>query len=241
MKKEESTKIPAQFIKKTVGGASEEAYLASGEQFPRKLQAMLGPHGFSLAEMTGILDFGCGAGRYLSCLANITSANLYGCDLDAEMIEWCTTAYPQVSFHVSQEFPPTPFTAGQLDLLYAVSVLTHLDAIHQDAWLAEWHRILSPKGVALITFRSEKFLADRTDFPPEEHKKLLSTLYDDGICFHKNNYWKDQFPDFYQGTYHTEEYVRHHWSQWFDVMEIIHPSQSERSLPQSIAVLGPKP
>ena len=47
--------------------------------------------------------------------------------------------------------PPSPYPADTFDVVYAVSVLTHLTESSQLGWLEDWRRILRPDGLLLFT------------------------------------------------------------------------------------------
>jgi SAM-dependent methyltransferase len=99
-----------------------------------------------------ILDWGCGAGRITQHLPKLMpAAGIYGCDTNLEMIEWDEQHYRGVQFsHIAHD-PPTPYAQAQFDLVFGISVFTHIDVSAQASWLAELHRILAKDAVLLIT------------------------------------------------------------------------------------------
>lgn len=99
-----------------------------------------------------ILDWGCGAGRIIRHLPDIIpTAQLFGADANEEMIRWNKAHYPEITFTTIHSFPPTPYAPDYFDLVYGFSVLTHIDASAQEAWIEELHRILRSGGVLLLT------------------------------------------------------------------------------------------
>ena len=99
-----------------------------------------------------ILDFGCGCGRVISSLSKLTGAQLFGTDIDAEAIEWCNRSLPSVGkFSVNDKLPPFPFDDNAFDLVYSISIFTHLPEDMQFAWLGELNRVLKPSGYAILT------------------------------------------------------------------------------------------
>ena len=51
--------------------------------------------------------------------------------------------------------PPTPYVTQSFDLIYALSVLSHLSEPLQRDWIAEFHRLLRPGGLLIISVLGE--------------------------------------------------------------------------------------
>src|SRR5207244_8192708 len=105
-------------------------------------------------ESKRVLDFGCGAGRtlrhYLDEASNCRV--FYGCDIDEPSIVWLREHLsPPFQVFVNGELPPLPLPNASLDLVYAVSVFTHLTDNWSD-WLLELHRVLDDEGLLIATF-----------------------------------------------------------------------------------------
>lgn len=100
-----------------------------------------------------ILDFGCGAGRTIRhFLDRPESTELFGCDLHGDSIRWMEANLPsRLQVFENGLHPPLDVPAGRFDLVYALSVFTH---INEDwaGWLLEMQRILAPGGLLLATF-----------------------------------------------------------------------------------------
>lgn len=106
-----------------------------------------------------ILDWGCGVGRIIRHLPGlIPTARLYGADTNEAMIDWNKTYYPAITFTSIHSFPPTPYAPDFFDLVYGFSVLTHIDASTQPAWIEELHRILKPDGILLLTTHGSNYI-----------------------------------------------------------------------------------
>jgi SAM-dependent methyltransferase len=110
------------------------------------------PEGYDF-EGRRVLDFGCGAGRVLRHFVAEAAAGgeFWGCDLYPPTIEWLkANLSPPFRFYLS-EGRPLPHPDGHFDLIYAISVFTHI-TYDWSAWLLELHRILKPDGLLLATF-----------------------------------------------------------------------------------------
>jgi SAM-dependent methyltransferase len=109
------------------------------------------PDGYSF-DGRRVLDFGCGAGRVVrQFLPEAESGEFWGCDLHAPTISWLNeNLSPPMRFYVNDEIP-LPHPDGYFDLVYAISVFTHITN-DWSAWLLELRRILKPGGFLLATF-----------------------------------------------------------------------------------------
>ncbi len=166
-----------------------------------------------------ILDFASGPGRAAKWLKKkLPGINLTGSDIDREAIEWASTNLPHVGAFVVNDYrAPTEFSEEQFDLIYSISLFTHLDEKLQDEWLKELHRILKKGGYLLATTHGQFAQSTCTDAE-------CTQLAVKGFVFrqdHSGMLKLDGLPDFYQTAFHTVEYVSRHWGQWFEIVEHI--------------------
>lgn len=100
-----------------------------------------------------ILDWGCGPGRVLRHLPHVfgPEGSYLGVDPNTMSIDWCQRNLKDVNVKLSMLMPPLPVHEAQLDLLYGISIFTHLSGPAQDDWMAELMRVLKPGGMALLT------------------------------------------------------------------------------------------
>jgi SAM-dependent methyltransferase len=180
-----------------VGAASRQAILS------------LLPPEFSF-EGKRVLDFGCGAGRVLRhFLAEAETAEVWGCDIHREGVEWLqANLSPPLRVFANEESPPLPFEEGSLDLVWALSVFTHLtDA--WSAWLLELHRVLAPGGLLIATFcGSGAFWVD-LDEDWDEDRTGMNVI-------HPWKPWNEGGPL----VFHSEWWLRAHWGRAFEILEL---------------------
>jgi len=99
-----------------------------------------------------ILDFGCGCGRICRYLAMRPDLwTVHACDVNPAHVAWLEQHLPMVHPICSPLDPPLPFDVGQFDLVYALSVFSHLPEERAEPWLAELHRVLKPGGLLIVT------------------------------------------------------------------------------------------
>jgi SAM-dependent methyltransferase len=129
----------------------EQSWLRQGRHLADLVSAQL-PTDFELRG-AHVLDFGCGAGRVLRHLPEVVGETgaLHGVDIDGPSIAWLqANTSPPLHATCCDEKPGLPYPDGQFDLVYAMSVFTHL-VEHWAGWLLELRRVLKPGGVLLAT------------------------------------------------------------------------------------------
>jgi ubiquinone/menaquinone biosynthesis C-methylase UbiE len=140
-----------------------------GRKEASALRALALAHDLPLDQQARVLDFGCGCGRIARWLAPTVveaGGKFHGSDLNPKLIGWCR-ANLQGNYRVNGLQPPMPFKAASVDLLYSMSVLTHLKLATAQAWLDDFARVLAPGGLAIISFHDE-------DLAPAELKPRLA-------------------------------------------------------------------
>lgn len=121
-------------------------------------------------EMPTILDWGCGTGRIIQHMHDYNPyALLYAADINKKMIDWNHQNIKDVHFSLISSNQPTAYPANYFDLVYGISVLTHLPSKLQDAWIVELQRIIKPSGILLITTHGSFFHSQLL----QKEKKLL--------------------------------------------------------------------
>lgn len=97
-----------------------------------------------------LLDFGCGWGRLLRVfLKEFRAENLFGTDVDPEVIRLARELLPEVRFARNDRLPPLPYPDASFDVVIANSVFSHLAERNFLLWMEELRRVLKP-GRALV-------------------------------------------------------------------------------------------
>jgi SAM-dependent methyltransferase len=157
-----------------------------------------------------VLDFGCGAGRVLRHFADLAEdAEFWGCDIDEPSILWMHE-HMSPPFHVfnSSEEPGLPQEDGYFDLIYAISVYTHITE-HWAGWLLEHHRVLADGGLMFATFLGEGMIQPLLQEEWDEDRIGMNTLL-------HGNPWDEGGPI----TFHSPWWLRAHWGRAFDIVEL---------------------
>jgi SAM-dependent methyltransferase len=216
------------------GALDEDSYVAVGKRVAKDIFDVAYGHGTRWNGLA-VLDFACGPGRVATELKNLApGCSFEGSDIDREAITWAQEHLPKVgAFQVNKEMPPTNYLDGQFDIIYSVSLFTHLDETAQDAWLEEMARILKPAGLFVTTTHGGFAMQSCT---PDELHQLESK----GIAFRvdrKGRFKLDGLPDFYQTTFHSQAYIQRRWGAFFDVHDYIEGGLAGH---QDIIVMGHK-
>jgi SAM-dependent methyltransferase len=103
-----------------------------------------------------ILDFGCGSGKVLRHLgAEARTCEIYGCDIHEPSIRWIEQNLdPALRVFTCATAPPLDLPDAHIDLVWAMSVFTHITDRWAD-WLLEIHRVMKPGARFIATFLGE--------------------------------------------------------------------------------------
>ncbi|HKO62446.1 MAG TPA: methyltransferase domain-containing protein [Pyrinomonadaceae bacterium] len=131
-------------------------YLAHGNANVSTMLEIVYASDFAFKKGNRILDFGCGAGRMIRYLKDLSeTCEIWGTDIQAEHIYWCKqNLSPPFNFATTTKVPHLPFEDRSFQLIYCGSVFTHIDDL-ADAWLLELQRILAPEGRLYITIHDQ--------------------------------------------------------------------------------------
>jgi ubiquinone/menaquinone biosynthesis C-methylase UbiE len=214
---EDSGAFPPQHLRERVhGGKSLDGFKKVGKSAAIDIYSSINS-AIKLGDHQHILDFGCGCGRITRYLHKLYSnCTFFGTDIDEEAILWCQQQLSQIGmFTKNGESPPLPFEDQYFDIIYSISIFTHLPENMQFDWLEELRRVTKPGGYLLLTTQS------RVNF------KTLSAMSEESKMQYQNKgfyYVKGAgtagLPDFYQQSYHTKDYIHANWSKYFEIKQI---------------------
>ncbi len=159
-----------------------------------------------------VLDFGCGAGRVLQQFqaeAESGGGELWGCDLYEPTIAWLEeNLSPLYRFYVSDR-RPMPHPDEYFDLIYAISVFTHITDEWAD-WLLELRRILKPGGLLLATFIGPR------SWERSLHREVAEDELGIAMLRLDQSYATTSGPL----VLHSPWWIRAHWGRAFDVVTL---------------------
>jgi SAM-dependent methyltransferase len=233
----------------TVGDAAMKMGLAASRVFKKIYEQT---RGRALTPETSVLDFGCGWGRiFRFFLKDIDPARLHGTDVSEEMVTFCRQEFRWGTFHRNDPFPPTKFGDGTFDLIYALSVFSHLSEDAHRKWLAEFKRILVPGGVLIATTWGREFITrcrdsrGRTDLTSTtrhlpglfvDTNESLSR-YDNGLfCFDSSREGYGEFSEWLGETCISKRYVMSQWPAFFEHLDYVDEGADRHVFRQNIIV-----
>ena len=192
---------PAELRYRVSSSPDAEEFVQIGRNCANDIESALRKVGRDLGSFKHILDFGCGCGRTLVHMKTLApGAQFAGADIDVKALKWCKANLTFASFCLSKEAPPISLAADTFDLIYAISVFTHLDEGHQFLWLEELRRIAKPGAIVVLTVHQSK--------------------NGEGLVFERS-YEEGLFPAWYQNAYHSKEYVFENFGKYFKVLDYL--------------------
>lgn len=203
--------IPRARLLMTVAGSPEiSVFLDGGQLAADSIRDILQRNKIRIEDLQTILDFGCGCGRVLRFWKDLAGTELHGTDINPELAAWCAQHLSFVRIGTNRLAPPTSYPAAGFDLIYALSVFTHLPETAQMAWMNEFYRILRPGGFLLLSLHGAHYVSrlneqERCQFLAGE----LVMRYDGSAGTNLCN------------VFHPESYVRKHLTRDFDVVDFI--------------------
>jgi SAM-dependent methyltransferase len=140
-----------------------EWYFGSGYREAWTVLTTVEQYGAPLGAIKSILEFGCGSGRVIRHFRCVEGLRLAGTDANSRPIEWDRNNLPGIEFSHNALEPPLAYSDGSFDLIYALSVFTHIPLGWQRAWLDELRRVLRPGGYLLCTVHGDSFISSQLD------------------------------------------------------------------------------
>lgn len=209
---------PAHLIRVTSGCARQaqnnpsqmyRSYFNGGLQAADWIPAMVSRAGGDMAAMDAVLDFGCGCGRVIRHWRELERPQLHGCDYNPLLVDWCAANLPFAEFRMNELEPPLPYEDDAFDLLYTISIFTHLDEPLQRRWADELRRVVRPGGLVVLTVSGRERLLEHLPPPARER-------FDRGELV----VWRSELAGMNAcSVYHPERYVRDELARGFELVE----------------------
>jgi ubiquinone/menaquinone biosynthesis C-methylase UbiE len=159
-------------------------------------------------------------------------------------------AYPEVDGYANQYAPPLKYESASFDLIYSVSIFSHLPPADHSGWLAELARVAKPNALILLTIEGRTALQMLMDGGMWDRRESERMLADRGVLYREysdlaaqkaHEAWMRKEGKYlgiqgsYGSTVMTPEYIADHWnSASLEVVNVIEGVVDNR---QDIVVL----
>jgi ubiquinone/menaquinone biosynthesis C-methylase UbiE len=171
-----------------------------------------------------ILDWGIGCGRVAVPLKRWMNpdARVIGVDVDRVNVAWCNENLPDIEASLCDFFPPLEFRSSSIDMVYGISVMTHLTEGAQYAWLKELHRILKPGGICALTTHGEYAFLRHWDFLDRRIGRLvvnqINSVGISDIIIDDLLGGQLDMKRYYRGTFQHRWQVEEQWSKFLKIV-----------------------
>ena len=194
---------PRRLMVRVAGTADADWFLRSGRAGYDAIAAHV-----PLGDVKAVLDFGCGCGRVTRYFHDF-DGDVAGSDVSTQAVDWCRNNLRFARFEVNALAPPLAFADESFDLVYALSVFTHLTDDLQLAWRDELRRVLRPRGKLVVTTHGESYVPrldvdERARFERGELVVRWGEVVGSNLC----------------SAYHPERYLRDTLAQGFAFLEL---------------------
>jgi SAM-dependent methyltransferase len=216
---------PPDLIVRVAGTPDVDWFLEGGRLAGESVRGAAARAGRELESLDTLLDFGCGCGRVTRRWRSLNGVAVHGSDANADAIEWCRRHLPFGEFVVNTLEPPLDYPADTFDLVYALSVLTHLPEELGLAWRDELRRVLRPGGLLVLSTHGPAY-RERMDDGERER-------FDRGELVVR---WESAAGTNLCSAYHPHGYVRGRLAEGFELVDLV-PEGATGNPYQDLSVL----
>jgi ubiquinone/menaquinone biosynthesis C-methylase UbiE len=174
-----------------------------------------------------ILDWGCGPARIVRHFPNVLGNNIFfATDYNSETIKWCRENIKAVEFNHNSLEAILPYEDNYFDIIYGLSIFTHLSESKHYEWARELLRILKRQGIFVFSTQGKIYLPKLTSKEQKQFRdgKLVvrSSEYEGHRVFSSF-----QPPEFIRKLFANEEIIEH----------IEPPATKENPYPQDLWIV----
>ncbi len=143
-----------------MASASDPAsYYFNGQLAVWQMLSLLKKSSFNIRTASHIMEFGCGTAQKIRLFRRIKGVKLTGTDVFANSVDWCKGQIGGIRFYLNELNPPLTFANDdEFDLIFALSVFTHIPLDAQQVWLEEPRRVMRPGGYFYCTLLGSRHI-----------------------------------------------------------------------------------
>lgn len=126
-------------------------YFQTGANILKCLEDVLKDNGHSLKQIDSFLDFACGYGRFTRFLINkLDKKKITVSDIDKNAVDFCRRTFGVKAFY--SEMDPQKLKHNEkYDLIYVISLFSHLNLQLWTAWLNRLYNMLNKDGLLILS------------------------------------------------------------------------------------------
>jgi len=227
--------VPPLKLRTIVAAPSETVFLWSGFKDAQIFSALFSKnYDLSKNDSMQVLDFGCGCGRTTRFLQMIDRFQVYGTDVNPDLVNWCANNLGTVHTGINNVNPPFSYEDEKFDFIYSLSIFTHLPKIAMFAWIRELERVTRKNGIVMLTIHGE--VAIDIICNSKQHQEMFCMTQDEASALKKSFSSQEFFYKKYESnvveaanagedygnTFISEDYVKKEWTKnKFELLEII--------------------
>ncbi|NOR46158.1 MAG: methyltransferase domain-containing protein [Candidatus Delongbacteria bacterium] len=211
---------PHYMLFESFGKMDYASYFEKGKESADDILELLEKH-HSL-ENINLLEWGCGPVRILRHIPEILSSKrsqVFGSDYNPETIKWNKKSFDNLNFSKNDLLPPLEYDNNFFDVIFCISVFTHLDEITELKWFNEIIRVLKPGGIFLLSIHGES----SKDRLSEEEKKI----FDEKGCVIRSNVTEGKRSFV---SYNSEKFMRKTMLKDVQILEFIPGKTNEQDI-----------
>ena len=133
-------------------------------------------------------------------------------DVDKPAIRWAASHLPPARFQTIRPSPPTGLPEASFDVVFSVSVFTHLSEEAQLAWLSHLADLLAPGGLLIASTHSPELTYTLPNLSPA----ALESLQREGFLFVSAGAAFNE-----DAAFHSLDYLDRVWTPWFTRVDFV--------------------
>lgn len=182
------------------------AYLGTGEMLLQVLENTLKDLGYSFRQIDSFLEFACGYGRFTRFLIQkMDNRKVTVSDIDKDAVDFVKKTFGVNGFYSVTQADKLVHD-GKYDVIYVVSLFSHLAISNWEQWFKRLYAMLKPNGLLIFTTHGMSFY---NRLPEEQRTSLSLEMVSPGFVYGNGNETAGRLTGDHYGTaFVSEEFVK---------------------------------
>lgn len=229
LKENPTVKLPPDYLMYESFQIDYKKYFKGGLDTAKWLKNILSNH-IELKNKK-VLDWGCGPARVIRHFPGLDGNNceFFGTDYNHLSIEWCENNISDVLFQKNEIVPPLNYQDNFFDVIYGLSIFTHLSEENHMSWYNELIRVTKKGGVLLLTTQGKAFKGKLIKSELSQFKKGQIVIRGKVTEGHRTF-----------SAFHPPQYVRDLFEKQALILEHIEGKKQEWGISQDVWIIQKK-